>query len=68
MKNGRFSDAQIMGNLNQNIEWRDKLQVIRVDNGAEYVSGKLRNRACGSNKSSPANPSRTPISSATTAP
>ena len=27
--------------LNQIIEWRGKTQTIRVDNGPEYVSGKL---------------------------
>jgi putative transposase len=29
------------GALNQIIEWREKTQAIRVDNGPEYISGTL---------------------------
>jgi len=62
---------RVVRNLNQIIEWRGKPRIIRVDNGPEYVSAKLMtwpgNRAFISNTSNPANLSRTPMSSATTA-
>lgn len=32
---------RVVRNLNQIIEWRGKPQIIRVDNGPEYISGKL---------------------------
>lgn len=32
---------RVVRSLNQIIEWRGKLRAIRVDNGPEYVSGKL---------------------------
>ncbi len=32
---------RVVRSLNQIIEWRGKPKVIRVDNGPEYVSGKL---------------------------
>ncbi|WVX48372.1 hypothetical protein ROLI_014520 [Roseobacter fucihabitans] len=32
---------RLVGSLIQVIEWRGKLQTIRVDNGPEYVSGAL---------------------------
>ena len=34
--------ARVIRSLNRIIEWRGKPQVIRVDNGPEYISGKLR--------------------------
>jgi putative transposase len=34
--------ARVIRSLNQIIEWRGKPQIIRVDNGPEYISGKLR--------------------------
>jgi putative transposase len=32
---------RVVRSLNRIIEWRGKPQIIRVDNGPEYVSGKL---------------------------
>ena len=32
---------RVVRSLNQIIEWRGKPQIIRVDNGPEYISGKL---------------------------
>jgi len=32
---------RVVRNLNRIIEWRGKPQIIRVDNGPEYISGKL---------------------------
>mgnify|MGYP000412740034 FL=1 len=32
---------RVVRSLNQIIEWRGKPQSIRIDNGSEYVSGKL---------------------------
>jgi len=32
---------RVVATLNQIIEWRGQPQTIRVDNGLEYVSGKL---------------------------
>ena len=62
---------RVVRSLNQIIEWRGKPQAIRIDNGPEYVSGKLMEWAekhrLGSNTSNPASPSKTLISSATTA-
>lgn len=57
--------------LNQIIEWRGASRTIRVDNGPEYVSGTLMEWADNRGitlwpTSSPASPSRTPMSSATT--
>jgi putative transposase len=34
--------ACVIRSLNRIIEWRGKPQIIRVDNGPEYISGKLR--------------------------
>ena len=34
--------ARVIRSLNRIIEWRGKPQAIRVDNGPEYISGKLR--------------------------
>ena len=34
--------ARVVRSLNQIIEWRGSPQVIRVDNGPEYVSGLLK--------------------------
>jgi len=36
---------RVIRSLNQIIEWRGKPYAIRVDNGPEYVSGKLMERA-----------------------
>ena len=33
--------ARVVRSLNQIIEWRGKPNTIRVDNGPEYISGKL---------------------------
>jgi len=32
---------RVVRSLNRIIEWRGKPQIIRVDNGPEYISGKL---------------------------
>ena len=32
---------RVVRSLNQIIEWRGQPQTIRVDNGPEYISGKL---------------------------
>lgn len=32
---------RVIRSLNQIIEWRGRLEIIRVDNGPEYISGKL---------------------------
>ena len=37
--------ARVIRSLNRIIEWRGKPQTIRVDNGPEYISGKLRDWA-----------------------
>ena len=34
--------VRVVRSLNQIIEWRGATQVIRVDNGPEYVSGLLK--------------------------
>lgn len=36
-----LSAERVERSLNQIIEWRDQPQEIRVDNGPEYISGKL---------------------------
>ena len=63
--------VRVVRSLNQIIEWRGAPQIIRVDNGPEYISGMLKawaeTRAFASNTSSQASRSRTPISSATIA-
>jgi putative transposase len=33
---------RVIRSLNRIIEWRGKLETIRVDNGPEYISGKLQ--------------------------
>ncbi len=37
----RFSGGSSVRSLNQIIEWRGQTQTIPVDNGPEYISGKL---------------------------
>ena len=32
---------RVVRSLNRIIKWRGKAQIIRVDNGPEYISGKL---------------------------
>ena len=46
--------------LNQIIEWRGKPDVIRVDNGPEYISGTLMTWAQQQRHRSPAYPARQP--------
>jgi len=38
-------DERVVRSLNQIIEWRGKPLAIRVDNGPEYISSPLMNRA-----------------------
>ena len=63
---------RVIWSLDRIIEWRGKPGTIRVDNGPEYISGKLLiwavNWASPSSTFNPDGPSRTPTSSATTAP
>ena len=40
---------RVIRSLNRIIEWRGKPQIIRVDNGPEYISGKLRDWAAARN-------------------
>lgn len=64
--------ARVVRALDQIIEWRWQPQVIRSDNGPEYISGTFITRAgmnaevSGSITSSPATRSKTPASNATT--
>ena len=63
---------RVIRSLDRIIEWRGKPGTIRVDNGPEYISDKLmkwaEKQGLPSSTSNPDSPSRTPISSATTAP
>lgn len=64
---------RVIRSLNQIIEWRGKPFAIRVDNGPEYVSGKLmgdgpKRKELLYATSNPENHNRMPMSSATTAP
>jgi putative transposase len=63
---------RVIRSLDRIIEWRGKPGTIRVDNGPEYISGKLlswaEKRGITIQHSNPDSRSRTPISSATTAP
>jgi putative transposase len=63
---------RVIRSLNRIIEWRGRPGAIRVDNGPEYISGKLLNGlkrgGLRSGTSSRESPSRTPISSVTIAP
>ena len=61
---------RVIRSLNRIIEWRGKPETIWVDNGLEYISGKLlgwaENKVLPSSTSNP-DSSRTPTLSATTA-
>jgi putative transposase len=63
---------RVIRSLNQIIEWRGKPFAIRVDDGPEYVSGKLmewaETQGIALSPIQPESRNRTPISSATTAP
>ena len=63
---------RVIRSLDRIIEWRGKPGTIRVDNGPEYISGKLliwvEKRGISIQQIQPGRPSRTPTSSATTAP
>lgn len=67
-----LSAERVVRSLNQIIEWRGKPCTIRVDNGPEYVSGKLmewaEKQGIALNHIQPVSRSRMPMSSATTAP
>ena len=62
---------RVIRSLDRIIEWRGKPSTIRVDNGPEYISEKLKKWASrhgvASSMSNPASPGRTPVSSAKTA-
>ncbi|MDB5660541.1 MAG: family transposase [Cypionkella sp.] len=62
---------RVIRSLDRIIEWRGKPATIRVDNGPEYISGKLmewaENQGVSSSTSNPDSRSKTPISSATIA-
>ena len=62
---------RVIRSLDRIIEWRGKPGTIRVDNGPEYISGKLliwaESGPSRSSTSNPVSPSRTPTSSATIA-
>jgi putative transposase len=62
---------RVIRSLDQIIEWRGNPQVIRSDNGPEYISGTFiawaAQQGIRLDHIQPGNPSRTPISNATTA-
>ena len=62
---------RVIRSLNRIIEWRGKPGTIRVDNGPEYISETLRiwaeKQGITIQHIQPGQPSRTPMSSATTA-
>ncbi len=63
---------RVIRSLNQIIEWRGKPFAIRVDNGPEYVSGKLmewaETQGIALSHIQPGSRNRMPMSSGTTAP
>jgi len=64
-----LSAERVIRSLDRIIEWRGKFDAIRIDNGPEYISAKLkggpRNKTSAHGMSSRVSRSRTPTSSAT---